>query len=242
MRLDGIHHITGITGDGQRCLDFYAGILGLPFIGRERDFEAPGSHLIRLGQEPGRPGGVLNFIEAPGIGRGRAGNGMVHTLTWTVRFPDALSYWADRLEHAGIEAGPVEANGHGPRLRFSDPEGIAHELVTDVSEGRHGPGARIGHDPARARDRRPLGRPGVRAPERLERGRPRRPARPRGHGPRQLRGGGRAGARRLRLRPAARREGPCRRGNHPSHRLGVRRRPAGLAPAGDRHGMQGDAR
>ena len=93
MRLDGIHHITGITGDGQRCLDFYAGILGLPFIGRERDFEAPGSHLIRLGQEPGRPGGVLDFIEAPGIGLGRAGNGMVHTLTWTVRFPDALSYW-----------------------------------------------------------------------------------------------------------------------------------------------------
>lgn len=138
MRLDGIHHITGITGDGQRCLDFYAGILGLPFIGRERDFEAPGSHLIRLGQEPGRPGGVLNFIEAPGIGLGRAGNGMVHTLTWTVRFPDALSYWADRLEHAGIEAGPVEANGHGPRLRFSDPEGIAHELVTDVSAGDGG--------------------------------------------------------------------------------------------------------
>jgi glyoxalase family protein len=138
MRLDGIHHITGITGDGQRCLDFYAGILGLAFIGRERDFEAPGSYLIRLGQEHGRPGGVLSFIEAPGIGRGRAGNGMVHTLTWTVRFPDSLSYWANRLEDAGIEASPVEANGHGPRLRFSDPEGIAHELVTDVSGGDAG--------------------------------------------------------------------------------------------------------
>jgi glyoxalase family protein len=138
MRLDGIHHITGITGDGQRCLDFYAGILGLAFIGRERDFEAPGSHLIRLGQEQGRPDGILSFIEAPGIRRGRAGNGMVHTLTWTVRFPDSLSYWADRLEDAGIEASPVEANGHGPRLRFSDPEGIAHELVTDVSGGDPG--------------------------------------------------------------------------------------------------------
>ncbi len=138
MRLDGIHHITGITGDGQRCLDFFAGIMGLAFIGRDRDFEAPDSHLIRLGQEPGRPGGVLSFIEAPGIRHGRAGNGMLHTLTWTVRSPAALSYWADRLADAGIEARPVEANGHGPRLAFSDPEGIGHELVADASGGGAG--------------------------------------------------------------------------------------------------------
>ncbi len=131
MRLDGIHHITGITGDGQRCLDFYAGILGLAFLGRERDFEAPDSHLIRLGLAPNSPAGVLSFIEAPGTRRGHAGAGMVHTLTWTVRFPSALSYWADRLDHAGIEATPVEANGRRPRLEFSDPEGIAHELVVD---------------------------------------------------------------------------------------------------------------
>jgi glyoxalase family protein len=133
MRLDGLHHITGITGDGQRCLDFYAGILGLAFIGREPDFETPDSHLIRLGGEPGRPGGVLSFIEAPDIGRGRPGNGMVHRLSWTVRFPAALSYWTDRLADAGIEVRPVGANGRGPRLRFSDPEGIEHELIADAS-------------------------------------------------------------------------------------------------------------
>lgn len=133
MRLDGIHHITGITGDGQRCLDFYAGILGLAFIGRVPDFEAPDSHLIRLGAEPGRAGGTLSFIEAPGIGRGRAGNGMVHTLSWTVRFPGSISYWADRLADAGIEVRPVEVDGNGARLMFSDPEGIEHELVANGS-------------------------------------------------------------------------------------------------------------
>jgi glyoxalase family protein len=133
MRLDGIHHITGITGDGQRCLDFYAGILGLAFVGRAPDFEAPASHLIRLGHEPGRPEGVLSFIEAPGVGRGRAGNGMIHTLSWTVRHPAAFSYWADRLEAAGIGVKPVDVSGHAPRLRFTDPEGIQHELVVDVS-------------------------------------------------------------------------------------------------------------
>ena len=55
MRLNGIDHITGITSDGQRCLDFYAGILGLGFLGRDPDFESPDSHLIRLGHQQGRP-------------------------------------------------------------------------------------------------------------------------------------------------------------------------------------------
>ena len=128
MRLDGIHHITSITGDGQRCLDFYAGILGLSFIRRDEDFEAPESHLIRLAPEPGRPDGVLNFIEAPAIGRGRAGNGMPHTIEWDVRDSAALEYWAGRLADAGIEVSAVEDDGALARLNFADPEGIRHEL------------------------------------------------------------------------------------------------------------------
>src|SRR3954447_9321469 len=127
MRLDGIHHITGITGDGQRCLDFYAGILGLGFVGRDHDFEAPESHLIRLAPDEGRPGGVLSFIEAPTIERGRPGDGMIHTLHWTVGSSDTLDFWAERLADAGIEVQAL--GGDGDRgLAFADPEGIQHEL------------------------------------------------------------------------------------------------------------------
>ena len=133
MRLDGIHHITGITRDGQRCLDFYAGILGLPFVRRDEDFEAPGSHLIHLAPEAGRPDGVLGFIEAPGIGRGRPGNGMLHTVTWAVGDTAALEYWAARLADAGIQVCLVEDHGRLTGLAFADPEGIRHELQAGVS-------------------------------------------------------------------------------------------------------------
>ena len=129
MRLNGIDHITGITADGQRCLDFYAGILGLAFLGHDQDFEAPGSHLIRLGH-PDRPDGVLTFIEAPGLGRGRAGNGMAHLLRWSVRSPASLDYWAERLSDAGIEVRSLEGE-HVRRLRFADPEGLEHELAVE---------------------------------------------------------------------------------------------------------------
>jgi glyoxalase family protein len=139
MRLDAIDHVTGITGDGQRCLDFYAGVLGLPFVGRSRDFEAPDSHLLSLAPDPGRPAGVLSFIEAPGLGRGRAGNGMAHTLAWRLSAPAAVRYWAGRLAEAGIETEPLRAERSGPGIRFSDPEGLTHELIAN----RSGPDTRL---------------------------------------------------------------------------------------------------
>jgi glyoxalase family protein len=137
MRLTGIDHITGITADGQRCLDFYAGILGLAFVGRDQDFEAPDSHLIRLGHRPDRPGGVLTFIDAPGVARGRAGNGMAHLIQWSVRFPAALDYWAERLAEAGIAVRRVDLSGD-QRLRFADPEGLEHELAVERAAGGAG--------------------------------------------------------------------------------------------------------
>jgi glyoxalase family protein len=137
MRLDGIDHITGITADGQRCLDFYAGILGLAFVGRDEDFEAPDSHLIRLGLRPDRPGGMLTFIEAPGIARGRAGNGVAHLLRWTVGLPAALDYWAERFSDAGIEA-ELLGDGGNRRLRFTDPEGLEQELAVEGPAEKHG--------------------------------------------------------------------------------------------------------
>src|SRR3954451_12127365 len=130
MRLNGIDHITFITGDGQRCLDFYAGILGLGFIGRDRDFEAPDSHLIRLGRQDDRPDGILAFIEAPGVARGRAGNGMLHLVRWSVRSSAALAYWAERLTQAGIEV-DESTSEDAPRLTFADPEGLRHELAVE---------------------------------------------------------------------------------------------------------------
>jgi len=131
MRLDAIDHVTGITADGQRCLDFYAGVLGLPFVGRGPDFEAPDSHLLSLAPEPGRPQGVLSFIEAPGLGRGRAGNGMAHTLAWRLPRPAAVRYWAGRLAEAGIESQPLGADRVGLGIRFSDPEGLTLELIAN---------------------------------------------------------------------------------------------------------------
>ena len=41
MKLQGLHHITMITGDGQRNVAFYAGVLGLRLVKQTVNFDQP---------------------------------------------------------------------------------------------------------------------------------------------------------------------------------------------------------
>ena len=48
---------------------------------------------------------------------------MVHRIVWRVGSGEALDFWAERLGGEG-----VAKSAEGDRLRFADPEGMAHEL------------------------------------------------------------------------------------------------------------------
>lgn len=124
MRLEGIHHITAITEDAQRNVDFYAGVLGLRLVKKTVNQDNPTVYHLFFADEKGDPGSDLTFFEYPGVAPGRAGAGMVHRIVWRVASEDALEFWAERLRANGAE--PVR---EGDGLRFSDPEGLDHELL-----------------------------------------------------------------------------------------------------------------
>jgi glyoxalase family protein len=124
MALEGVHHITAITGDAPRNVDFYARLLGLRLVKKTVNFDAPDVYHLYFGDEEGRPGSILTFFEFPGAARGRPGAGMVHTIRWRVAGESALDFWAERLGGAGVAA---ERDGHA--LRFADFEGLRHELL-----------------------------------------------------------------------------------------------------------------
>ena len=127
MKLEGIHHITAITGDAPGNVDFYARVLGLRMVKKTVNQDDPTVYHLFYGDEEGSPGNDITFFEYPGAARGRAGVGMVHRIVWRVAAPEALDFWAVRLEAEG-----VEARLEGSALRFADPEGLEHELA--VSE------------------------------------------------------------------------------------------------------------
>jgi glyoxalase family protein len=123
MQLLGIDHVTAITASRGECLDFYAGGLGL------EAGSACGDGDLCFGD--GREGpAALRFVDSPGAPAGTPGPGMVHTVRWWVSGRRALEQWAARLEPTGVPCGLTHDSAEDPvALHFSDPEGLAHELV-----------------------------------------------------------------------------------------------------------------
>src|SRR5688572_31625166 len=102
MRLEGIHHISAITGDAARNVDFYARVLGLRMVAKTVNQDDPSVYHLFYADENGRPGAELTFFEYPNALPGRAGAGMVHTIVSRVASPDAIAFWADRLASEGV--------------------------------------------------------------------------------------------------------------------------------------------
>jgi glyoxalase family protein len=124
MRLEGIHHITAITGDAPRNVDFYARLLGLRLVKKTVNQDDPSVYHLFYADELGSAGADITFFEYPGARKGRAGAGMVHRVVWRVPSRDALDFWEERLR--GEDVAVDREDG---RLRFADPEGLELELA-----------------------------------------------------------------------------------------------------------------
>ncbi len=130
MRLDGVHHVTAITGDAPGNVDFYARVLGLRLVKKTVNQDDPTVYHLFYADEKGSAGSDITFFEYPGARRGRAGVGMVHRVVFRVGSEDALDFWEERLRAEDVEVSREER-----RLRFSDPEGLGLELaVVDTGD------------------------------------------------------------------------------------------------------------
>jgi glyoxalase family protein len=125
MALEGLHHITAITADAPRNVDFYARVLGLRLVKKTVNFDQPDVYHLYFGDERGTPGSILTFFEFPGAALGHAGDGMVHTIQWRVASEESLAFWAARLADADVATERTEDGA----LAFADFEGLRHELL-----------------------------------------------------------------------------------------------------------------
>ncbi|MDQ3067287.1 MAG: ring-cleaving dioxygenase [Actinomycetota bacterium] len=129
MRLEGVHHVTLITGDAPRNVDFYTRVLGLRLVKKTVNQDDPTVYHLFYADEKGSAGSDITFFEYPGATRGKAGPGMVHTIVWRVGSSETLDFWERRL------AGEAEnVTRSADSLTFEDPEGVRHELTVDRTE------------------------------------------------------------------------------------------------------------
>jgi glyoxalase family protein len=130
LTTQGLHHVTMVSANAQRTLDFYRDLLGLGLVKRTVNFDDPGSYHLYFGDPLGTPGTLLTFFEWPRAPRGGWGVGGVHHVAMGVATEDGLLRWKRRLTDAGVPvSGPFDRRWFHS-IYFSDPDGQILEIAT----------------------------------------------------------------------------------------------------------------
>ena len=126
MKIQGIHHVTAITADVQRNINFYTGTLGLRLVKLTVNYDDPASYHLYYGDGLGRPGTILTFF-GWATRRGSPGTGQVSETAFTIPQGTA-SWWETHLAAAGVHTERARVFDE-ETVRFADPDGLALSLV-----------------------------------------------------------------------------------------------------------------
>jgi glyoxalase family protein len=141
MNIQGLHHITLVSSNAQRTVDFYTQVLGQRLVKKTVNFDDPGSYHLYFGNSTGRPGTVITYFEWPNAPKGRPGIGGTHHYALTVKDYDGLLKWKRRLTDLAIAVdGPLDRH-YFTSIYFQDPDGVIIEIATE------GPGWTVDEPP-----------------------------------------------------------------------------------------------
>lgn len=131
MTILGLHHITLVCSDAQRTVDFYTKTLGLRFVKKTVNFDAPDSYHLYFGDDVGSPGSAVTFFEWPHAPKGHWGIGGTHHFALAVNDYDGLLKWKRRLTDLGLKVdGPLDRH-YFKSIYFQDPDGVILEIATN---------------------------------------------------------------------------------------------------------------
>lgn len=124
----GIHHITAISSDPQKTYDFYAKLLGLRFVKKTVNFDAPDTYHFYFGDTTGTPGTILTFFPFVNAGTGSRGTSQITTIYLGVS-KEALGFWLQRFILHNVKHENIKEKICHSVLKFYDPDGLQLELV-----------------------------------------------------------------------------------------------------------------
>ena len=130
----GIHHVTAITGDAQKNIDVYCGVLGLRLVKVTVNFDDPASYHLYYGDEVGSPGSIMTFFAWTGGRQGLIGPPQVTSTAFAVP-QGALNFWTERLRELRMPFEPPRDCFGANTLRLRDPDGLGIELIELDSAG-----------------------------------------------------------------------------------------------------------
>lgn len=128
QRVNGLHHITAISGPAQENVDFYAGILGMRLVKRSVNQDDPGTYHLFYADAAGSPGSDLTFFPWAQMAPPRLGHGLTHEVSLEVP-AGSLEYWGARLGKYGVDLQAIETRFGDRVLPLVDPHGLKLALV-----------------------------------------------------------------------------------------------------------------
>jgi glyoxalase family protein len=129
----GIHHVTAITGDPNKNIDFYSSILGLRFVKLTVNQDDPSSYHLYYGDELGRPGTCLTFFHWPNLPKGHRGTSEVRATAFLI-LENSTNYWINRLKSKKVEFNePQQRFDNEQVITLFDPDDLQLELLAHKS-------------------------------------------------------------------------------------------------------------
>ena len=130
LQVQGVHHITLVGADRRTSIDFWEGVLGMPFVFEQPNLDnAAESHLYF---DPGDGRLITVFTDEERAGdpqRTPTEPGCVHHLAFAVS-QATFAQAVERLEERGIEHTGVKDRGFMDSIYFEDPLGLLIELAS----------------------------------------------------------------------------------------------------------------
>ncbi|MDX6552035.1 MAG: hypothetical protein QOH74_523 [Gaiellales bacterium] len=130
IQSQGVHHITIVGADRQTSIDFWEGVLGMPFVFEQPNLDnASESHLYF---DPGDGRLITIFTNeerTPDARRTSTEPGSVHHVAFSLS-QATFHQTVERLNERGIEHSGVKDRGFMDSIYFTDPLGLLIELAS----------------------------------------------------------------------------------------------------------------
>ena len=130
IQSQGVHHVTLMGADRQTSIDFWEGVLGMPFVFDQPNLDNPGEGHLYF--DPGDGRLITVFTNEDRLADGkpkRAQSGEVHHLAFAVSRA-SFSQAVGRLDARGISHSGVKDRGFMDSIYFRDPLGLLVELAS----------------------------------------------------------------------------------------------------------------
>ena len=138
LQTQGVHHITIVGADRQTSIDFWEGVLGMPFVFEQPNLDNESESHLYFDPGDGRLITVFtNEEREPDATRTSMDIGCVHHIAFSVS-QATFAQAVERLEERGIRNSGVKDRGFMDSIYFEDPLGLLIELASYRFEPPHG--------------------------------------------------------------------------------------------------------